>query len=89
MIPKSGYRFSEKIMPKQATSAGFDSTQLNQTLRRGATLSGIDQRYCAIELRMPVCSIVGSGAAVTGVMGAATGALGAAGAFAMLPVCAG
>ena len=41
---------------------------------------------------MPVCSIVGSGVAVTGVVGAATGAveaLGAAGALAMLPVCAG
>src|SRR5258708_6094981 len=32
MIPKSGYRFSKKIMPKQEISAESDSKQLNQTL---------------------------------------------------------
>gem|GEM_PF-4838358 len=32
MIPKSGYRFSDKIMPKQRKNDESDSTQLNQTL---------------------------------------------------------
>src|SRR5438445_269576 len=32
MIPKSGYRFSDKIMLKQKMSDESDSTQLNQTL---------------------------------------------------------
>jgi hypothetical protein len=32
MIPKSGCRFSEKIMLKQKMSAGFDAAPLNQTL---------------------------------------------------------
>src|SRR5438105_5596402 len=32
MIPKSGYRFSEKIMLKQTMHDESDSTQLNQTL---------------------------------------------------------
>jgi hypothetical protein len=30
MIPKSGNRFSEKVMPKQKINGGADSTQLNQ-----------------------------------------------------------
>jgi hypothetical protein len=45
MIPKKpvpdlirdGYRFSEKIMPKQLKSAESDSTQLNQTLEQIGT----------------------------------------------------
>jgi len=36
MIPKSGRRFSEKIMFNQKTSGESDPTQLNQTLAEPA-----------------------------------------------------
>jgi hypothetical protein len=40
MIPKSGNRFSDKIMLKQRDNDESDSTQLDQTLRQNRKEDG-------------------------------------------------
>src|SRR5262245_36848882 len=63
MIPKSGNRFSEKIMPTKQITDESDSTQLNQTLDAPA---GIASCLNAEMRRRPPRAIGGSGGSRAG-----------------------